>query len=897
MLVLRPASVHRWGRTVRLFLAIITVALSVYFLTGRPSVITREAVATGSRPYWSPQEQEVIQAALKRKHAKVQRKAAQRFDQPQEAREFFVQQRHPRGQMELPVKHLHTELTKLKRREKNLAFKDGGRSLPGGIDSWNTIGPGNIGGRTRTIVIDPTNPDTMYAAGVTGGIWKSFDGGANWNPTDDLLPNLAVSTIVMDPTNPNVLYAGTGEGFFASWAKHRGLGIFKSTDAGATWNLLAGTVEGVPEGAFYFVNKLVISPNDPSRIYAATMTGVWRSVDAGQSWSVVLRNPWVLSSPPGVPATNGCSVGCTDLTVRPDSDPDVLWAAFGSFQPDGLYRSDDGGDSWVEYQTAPEQGRITIAIAPSDNDRMYLLMAQNQSASLGKLYTVFRSDDGGDSWYSSLDFSHPFSEWLLSYVAIATGCFEHPVIYSQGWYDNIIAVDPVDPDIVWVGGIDSYRSDDGGQTFGLAGYWFFYMEDVVPPTYIHPDNHAITFHPDYDGTTNQIMFVGNDGGIFKTTNARAATTQDECAIAPDPGPPPDIAWESCNNGYGVTQFYHGDSASDVDMFAAGAQDNGSSRVTATDTPNSWNMIFGGDGGYVAIDPTNSQRMFVEIQGFPQIRVSHDGGETFELAVDGITDTDGLFITPFVMDQSNPEVMWTGGGRPWRTTDGAVLWEPAGPNLASAGRISAIAIAPSDSSVVYVGFEDGYIARTTNALDPLPDWTLYTNGLYQWGWISSVAVDPAEPDVSYCTYSTYGISHVLKKNRGSSVWSPIDGSGSSTIPDVPAHWIAIRPCNTEQLYVGTELGVFASDNAGLTWEPVNNGAAHTIVETLDFKDDNTLVAFTHGRGVFVAELDPCAEPLIPTLSEWGLACMALLTVCAGAWVIARRRRWVSETMHG
>jgi photosystem II stability/assembly factor-like uncharacterized protein len=830
-----------------------------------------------------------MRAALQQRRAKLLRKNLQRFDQPQEAQEFFVQQRRPLGQTDLPIEHLYAESAELKSRERDLAHRSDSPSPPGRVVGWSTIGPGNIGGRTRTIVIDPTNPSTMYAAGVTGGIWKSTNAGASWLATEDLLPNLAVSTIAMDPTNPNILYAGTGEGFFASWSMHRGLGIFKSTDAGETWNLLASTVEGEAEGAFYFVNKIVISPNDPNRIYAGTMSGVWRSLDAGQSWSVVLRNPWVLASPPGVQASNGCSVGCSDLAIRTDSDPDVLLAAFGSYSPDGLFRSEDGGDTWEEFETAPVQGRMTLAFAPSDNDRVYILMAQNQSGAWGRLYTVFRSDDGGDSWYSPLDFGHPFSEWLLSYVAIATGCYEHPVIYSQGWYDNIVAVDPLDPDIVWVGGIDMYRSDDGGQTFGLAGYWFFYLQDPVPTTYIHVDNHAITFHPDYNGTTNQIMYVGNDGGIFKTTNARAATTQDECAIDPDPGPPPDIAWESCNYGYGVTQFYHGDAARTANTFVGGAQDNGTSRVLSAGTPDDWKMVYGGDGGYVAIDPTNSQRMFIEIQGFPTIAVSYDGGETFESAVEGITDTDGLFITPFAMDQSDPEILWTGGGRPWRTTDGAAWWEAVGPNFASAGRISAIAIAPSDSNVVYLGYEDGYIARTTNGLDPSPDWTLYTDGLQDWAWVSSIAVDPEDPDVAYCTYSNYGIAHVYRKAQGSSSWTPIDGNGSTGIPDIPTHWIAVGSCDGRQLYVGTELGVFASDDGGATWDPVNTGLAHTIVETLDFKDDSTLVAFTHGRGAFIAELEPCGSNAIPAVSGWGMICMTLLVIGAAISVITRRSR--------
>ncbi len=858
-----------------------------------PDHPANETATLHASSHWSPEEQAVMRTALQRKHAKLTRQGPQRLDQPQEAQEFFVRQRLPQGQMELPIEHLYTEFTKLKAREVISASQRGVLAPPGGIAGWTAIGPGNIGGRTRTIVIDPSNPSRMYAAGVTGGIWKSMDAGASWHAADDLMPNLAVSTIAMDPVDPDVLYAGTGEGFFASWAKHRGLGIFKSGDAGATWNLLSGTVEGVPQGAFYFVNKIVISQNDPDRVYAATMTGVWRSLDAGQTWSVVLRNPWVLSFPQNVPATNGCSVGCTDLALRTDTDPDVLFAAFGSFSPDGFYRSVDGGDSWVEFATAPQEGRMTIAIAPSDNDRIYVLSAQNQSGYFGRLYSVFRSDDGGDSWYSSLNFDHPFSEWLLSYVSIATGCYEHPVIYSQGWYDNIIAVDPLDPDVVWVGGINTYRSDDGGQTFGLAGYWFFYMDDPVPTVYIHPDQHAIVFHPDYNGTTNQTMYVGNDGGIFRTTNARAATSQEECAIAPDPGPPPDIAWQSYNNGYGVTQFYHGDSARTGNVFLGGAQDNGTSRVLAANSPNDWKMVYGGDGGYTAIDPTNSQRMFVEIQGFPQISVSYDGGETFEMAVDGITDSDGLFITPFAMDQSDPDILWTGGGRPWRTTDGAAWWEAVGPNFAGAGRISAIAIAPSDSNVVYLGYEDGYVARTMNGLDPSPSWTLYTDGLLLGAFISSIAVDPEDTGIAYCTYSNYGIPHVLRKDSGSSNWTPIDGGGSSGIPDIPAHWVAVRPCDGQQLYVGTELGVFASDDGGATWSPANAGLAHTIVETLDFKNDNSLVAFTHGRGAFIAGLEPCESAAIPAVSEWGMVCMAFLMVASAIFVMARR----TETVPG
>ena len=405
------------------------------------------------------------QAALAEKYAKLERDGPQRFDQPQEAQEFYFHQRRPLDGDALPLAHLQQEFDALRAREAELARVRDPNSGPAGLRGWTALGPGNIGGRTRAIVISPVNPDVMYAAGVTGGVWKSTDAGVSWHPSGEFLPNLTMSALALDETDPNIVYAGAGEGMFASFGKHRGLGIYKTTDAGETWTLLDGTVNGVPEGAFYFVNKIRISPNNPSRIYAATMFGVWRSLDAGQTWSVVLRNPWAIAQPASVQETLGCSVGCSDLAVRTDRNPDVLFATFGNFYKDGLYRSDDAGDTWIQYTTGAEQGRMAFAIAPSNNERMYILMSQNQAGNLGRLYSLFRSDDGGANWASVLDFGHPFSEWLLSYVAIATGCYEHPVIYSQGWYDNIIAVDPLDPNTVWVGGIDLYRSDNGGQTF------------------------------------------------------------------------------------------------------------------------------------------------------------------------------------------------------------------------------------------------------------------------------------------------------------------------------------------------------------------------------------------------------------------------------------------------
>ncbi len=793
---------------------------------------------------------------IQHKQRKLRDHGPKPFNKPQAAIDFYLDQRLSAFEPRIPWKRLQAEQEALRSREQSMSESGVG---PGGIIGWNWIGPGNIGGRTRALIIDPNNPSVMYAAGVAGGIWKSTDAGASWIPADDFLLNLAVCSLAIDPTDSNVLYAGTGEGFYGSSSFVQGLGIFKSVDAGVTWTQLPGTVSGVPSGAFDYVNKIVVSPNNSNRVYAATRTGVWKSTDAGSTWTVKLSNPQYVNTPPTASAS---LVGCTDLVIRSDTAPDMLFATFGSFQNGGLYRTFNGGTSWDVYGVPANMGRTTIALAPSNNDIMYLLMADNGAGNpTGQLVNVFRSDDGGDTFTSQVDFSSLTGPWLLSNLTLATSCISGDT-YSQGWYDNIIAVDPVDPDVVWVGGIDLFRSDDAGQNFEITGYWFF-SNLVLPnsPNFLHADQHILVFHPEYDGTTNQTLYVGNDGGLFRTDNARAATSLEDCPLPADE-PLPAIQWDILNNGYGVTQFYHGDSSPQVDLFMGGAQDNGSNLVTSLATPNQWSRVYGGDGGYIAIDPTNPDVLYAEIQFFPTFQKSIDGGQTFFEVINGITDDDGLFITPFAMDQDDPQTLWTGGSRPWRTRNGAASWELVGPNFVGADQISAIAIAPSRPQTVVLGFSNGSIARSDNARGPSPTWTVSNTGLPD-GWISSVAIDPIDPDTVYCTFSTYGIPHVFRSTDGGNTWLSIDGiafTGIPGIPEIPAHWIAVRPCNRNQLYVGTELGVFASDDRGVTWHPANHGLAHTVVECLDFQDDDTLVAFTHGRGAFVTELEPCEAPV-------------------------------------
>jgi photosystem II stability/assembly factor-like uncharacterized protein len=777
------------------------------------------------------------------------------FDGPERANELFLSERLSSSVPMYPINHVREILNDLERREDRLdaLLKAGLRS--GRIREWQEVGPGNVGGRTRALAIDPVDPETVYAAGVSGGVWKSVDGGESWRAADDLMANLAVTTIVIDPVDPRTLYAGTGEGFFWPYSMARGLGVFKSTDAGETWAQLEGTVSGIPEGSFHYVHDLVVSPLDHERLYAATQFGVWRSDDGGRTWMVVLANPRFISGPSG---SRGSRVGCTDIAIREKAGNDVLLAAFGTYEGDGLYRSRNGGDSWTRVLTSHDQGRMTVAFAQSDPEIAYVSMAGNTTGTFGKLVDIFRSTDGGISWIPRVDKATRVGQWLLSNAVYATGCARDRPTYHQGWYDNVIAVDPVDADTVWVGGIDLYRSDDGGRTFHPASLWWApEFPNLVGDLYVHADHHVLAFHPDYDGVTNQVLYSGNDGGIYRTDTAAAPTAPEECPFAPSPVFS-SITWTDLNHGYGVTQFYHGDSARHADTIVGGSQDNGTVLVDGPGRIDEWRRVWRGDGGYVAFDPRDDDVFYVEEQGFPTIVKTVDGGQSFVSATAGISDTDGLFIVPFAMDPSNPDVLWTGGSRPWRTTDGAESWTLAGGSFGS--EISAIAVAPTDGDVVYVGLNTGRVWASTDGLSVSPTWERRDAGLPS-GWVSSMAVDPVDPTRAYLTISTFDMPHVFRTDDGGLTWRAIDGVAADGIPDIPCHWIAVRACDRDQLFVGTELGVFASEDGGEIWEPANSGLAHTVVEALDFKNDETLIAFTRGRGAFITQLAPCGTSLV------------------------------------
>ncbi len=834
---------------------------------------------------------------------KLKRKL-ERYDKPGEAAKYLASRRLPEGEKELQSEWYLTALEKsfdlpqfstrqnrLQPSRRTMA-KNGliaTTAEAAALSAWTPLGPGNIGGRTRAMLINPRNPEIMYAAGVAGGVWKTINGGQNWFPLSDLLPSLAVCALAFDPNNPEIIYAGTGEGYFNGDAT-RGAGIFRSFDGGNTWRQL----EGTRSANFHYVNDLVVSTNNASRIYAATRFGVMRSLDGGVTWSAAVDE-----------SVNG---GCSDLAIRTDQRTDVVFAACGiptNIRFPGnvqasIYRNDNASalGQWELVYTEPGMSRTSLAIALSNQNVIYAVSSTNGATGLPfhSLHGVFRSTNGGEigSWekvsspaakLNTVLFTNPI--WAFQSDCRAGGVNQ---FFSQGWFDNVIAVDPLNENTVWVGGIDLFRSDDGGVNWGMASFWN--EAKANPNRYVHADQHAIVFHPQFNGSTNQIMFVGNDGGIFRTENARAQTaTGNKAPCSPLISK---VIWASLNNGYAVTQFYNGAAFPDGARYLAGAQDNGVVIGADVDGPNAWRELLSGDGGYVAVDPNNTGILYASTTGLSLMK-STDGGASFRPVTNNINNSGFGFIVPLAMDSSDSNRLWIGGEILWRTKNGAESWTPASRRL-TGSPITAIAVSQSDGNFVLAGTEQGNIHRTTTGLNSTGD-TIWPFARPRSGVVSSLAFDPTNRDIAYATYSTFTGKHVWRSWNGGILWEPIDGS----LPDIPVNCIVVDPTNTQRLYIGTDIGVFTSPDNGATWAVENTGFANVPVESLtigQFGGAAHLFAFTRGRGAWRVPLGQvCDFTLTPpnyTFDAMGGQGEVVVTASGQdcVWAIDNKISWIT-----
>jgi hypothetical protein len=529
-------------------------------------------------------------------------------------------------------------------------------------------------------------------------------------------------------------------------------------------------------------------------------------------------------------------------------------------------RAADRSDAEVVLRE-PDMGRTSLAIAPSNPDVMYALAASNVPGPHGiyeqGLLGVYRSDRGGaaGTWEARVTHHDPtfLNTLLLTNTSSAAarvcnpqGSSNPPVV--MGWYNNVIAVDPRDPDRVWAAGVDWFRSDDGGRNWGLASWG-----NSTLPSYSHVDQHALTFHPHYDGESNQIALIGNDGGIFRTTNARAATSRGPLAACMG-GQPIQVHWSSLNRGYGVTQFYHGTPFPDGAQYLAGTQDNGTLLGSDSAGPDGWKLALGGDGGFSAVHPTQTGTRLMSTQWALTLGRTTNGGLNIFQSRSGLDpvfasnigpEGNYLFIPPLTHDPAS-NVVWLGGEFLYQGVTFGLAWSKVPSSRTQEGaRISAIAVSPISNATVFAGTDRGHIMRTTNGTQLVSAMT-FTTAQPRQGWVTSIAVDPGTGAV-YATYGNFGGAHVFRSLDNGETWHSLDGAGPTALPDIPVHSIVVDPDDSQRLYLGTDLGVMVSVDGGRTWMTEETGFGPAVTMWLSLirtpSGQKQLFAFTHGRGAW------------------------------------------------
>jgi photosystem II stability/assembly factor-like uncharacterized protein len=693
---------------------------------------------------------------------------------------------------------------------------------------WVSLGPNNVGGRILSVAVDPESTDIVWVGAAGGGLWKSTTkgvGASAWKYVNTGLPSLAVSSIAIHTAEPTIMYIGTGEiGSIYGRAQvgtpgarsTYGMGVLKSTDRGQTWTQTSLIWDFSEITA---VQKVVINPLNPHTVFAATTEGTYKTTDGGDSWSFVQS---VLMA--------------MDIVINP-TDTSVLYAAYGqrnSTPNAGLYKTTDAGATWTLQSGAlptSNFGRTSLAISPSDPAIVYASVAH---ASSSQLYGLYRTTNNGTTW--------TLQNNTTNYLG------------GQGWYDNVIAVHPTNPDIVLCAGLDIYKSTNGGTTLTQKSYWYvgyggviFPGEDEGPAQYAHADHHAIVFDP----TNPSTIYFGTDGGMFASTDGGEF-------------------FDGRNGGFATTQFYNGFANAESDSLVAlgGLQDNGTLKYEGT---TAWNKVYGGDGGWCAIDPVNKNILYEEYI-YLAMSKSTDGGYNWFSITNGLAtgSSNANFIAPFVISPSSPNVLYAGAKSVYKTTNGGAFWFPDSPEFNTVP-IACIGVSYTSSDTLMAGTGSGAVGAT-----PLFEIFASVNGGTNWSNVTGslpsryptdISFDPTNSATAYLTYSGYGVPHVFKTTDVGQTWEDI----SSNLPDLPVQSIVADPAYPQSLYIGTDLGVFHTTNGGAEWFEYNLGMPQTMVTDITIsKTNRVLRASTFGNGVYERKLREA--PIFITMSvrdRWNL----------------------------
>ncbi|MCB9917389.1 MAG: hypothetical protein H6832_03205 [Planctomycetes bacterium] len=696
------------------------------------------------------------------------------------------------------------------------------------LTNWKALGPGNVGGRVRAILIHPTTPTTMWLGSVGGGVWKTTNGGSSWFALDGIAPYMAITSLVMDPKNSNRIFAGTGEGVFfdtlqgsSNLAAPMGAGVFVTTDGGTNWSRLASTVGTDWES----VGRLAIDPNNSNVLLAGTNSGIQRSTDGGATWTKV----------------------ASDTTLDIDWHPtDSMQVVAGTRDGYALY-STNGGVTWSQAGGVPKSLRIEVAYARSSPTTVYAT-----ASDASETISIFRSSDGGKTYtYRSPNQINTYSR-----------------------YNNTLWVDPTDPNHFVLGAINLYKSMNGGATVTTAGTS---TQNVGAPLYY--DIHALVEHPQYDGVTNQTLFEGDDGGIHRTTNARSTPPSWQelnntlsinqfygAAISPDgsrivgglqdqgslvytgnsegwakvlSGDGSLCAWDPTNPSVCYAQIY---------WIRVYRSTNSGGRFSSIGTSSNIPDAGSNFAPSIVLDPNNSDRMY------------------FAGAALWRSDNVRTASRP-TWSQVKPRL-----NCPMEHYDSAHF--AADPPC----NISTMVAAKGNSDIVWVGHNNGQLYKSTNATSASPTWTRMDRAPMPARWVGRIAIDEKDPNRVYVAFMGYHGDNVWRTEDGGASWMLITGSGSSALPSAPVTSLALHRDIPGVIFAGTDAGLYWSLDDGRSWDASLQSTRVSGVEELVWQDNDTLMIVTHGRGIYMADTVAVAGAR-PVGSSCGIAAPPRLVASA------------------
>lgn len=711
---------------------------------------------------------------------------------------------------------------------------------------WEIV-PSNMGGRTRCITFDPNDPSghKIWAGAVTGGLWKHEDITQQlywWEPVADFWPGLSISAIEFDPNDPQTMYVGTGEAFTSVTIYREssglGVGIFKSTNGGESWELLPSTED------WRYVTDIEVRDEDGiSVIYAGVVSGLYkgmehesqptdglyRSIDGGSTWFQVL------------PLIPGSDKPFAPSDIELAADGRLFVGTMRNLDGEGagcILRSDQGLiGSWTVYddyvsviENDPQYyipGRVMIASAPSDPDVVYALFdAGYVQGGTGFILSqgrhILRSSDGGEGWTVKSIPSGGNYFWA-----------------TLGWHALTAAVDPNNSDHVYIGGLDVYKTFNGGDTWIQVSDWV-YMYYGGGDEYVHADIHDIDFMPG----SSLGLAISSDGGVFYTPEATAG----------------DPAFQEKNMLYGSLQFYtcaiH--PTAGLERYVGGLQDNGT--LYYTGSPLDINdMIDGGDGAYCFIDENEPQFMYTSVY-YNQYTAWYNGNY-----YNSMSDWEsGIFINPAALDYklnilfanateydgNYPNQLLRIIGLPNYPYGSFVTLDTYSDTWFS--YVGYSPYSPELSSTLFLGTASGWVYKVTEA-QLMPETDEITGLEFPEANVSCIAIGGSE-DTLMVTFSNYGVSSVWQTYDGGANWSEIEGN----LPDIPVRWALYHPQNRKQAMLATETGIWTTTDVHqqpVTWVPDNENLANVRVDMLQMRSsDNTVLIATHGRGLATATWD-------------------------------------------